>query len=351
MTSSRDSSSPTKMDALPGTERKSAVDFLLDHKTAALAAFIVFLGILVTLRAPDFASISNLFNIVDDMAILAIVSVGQMLVMVTGGIDISVGTGLGLVGMSVGLIIINTPLNPVIALALGAIMGIALGFLNALLVVKGRIVALIVTLGTMNIFRGLNVFINSAFYNGQYIGANKLSSSFIGMTDERILGLPILHIYVAVIYAGFYYLLAHTRTGRHIYATGSNNAAAEIAGIRTSRIIMTCYILCGMLAGIGGVLWVSRYQTAQSDTGLGFEFLTITAVIIGGVSVYGGSGSIWGVLLGSLLVGMITNALNVMRLSPFWKLALNGLILLLAVLLNRYVERTQKERNLRLRRG
>lgn len=317
---------------------------IFSHRIFVLTIMITLLVVFVSIGAPQFLSERTFHNLLNNLSILAIVSLGQMIVMITAGIDISVGTAMGLVAMSVGLLLIEFPdMNPIIAILIGMIMGTVMGFVNGLLVVKGKIVALIATLATMNIFRGINVFINNIFYEGQYIGAEKLSTEFKSITRIEILGLPVMIYYVLLIYIVFYFILHHTKFGRQIYATGSNLDAANTLGINTSKILIGAYSLCGLMFGIAGVLYLSLYTSAQTDTGLGFEFITITAVIIGGISVFGGSGILWGVLLGTLFMTILTDSLNILKISPFWKMAINGIMLLSAILINHYIETRKKK--------
>ena len=186
------------------------------------------------------------------------------------------------------------------------------------------------------------VLINNIFYEGQYIGAEKLSTEFKSITRLEIFGLPVMIYYVILLYLIFYFILHHSKFGRQIYACGSNFEAANTLGINTTKILIGAYSMCGLMFGIAGVLYLSLYTSAQTDTGLGFEFITITAVIIGGVSVFGGSGILWGVLLGTLFMTIITDSLNILRISPFWKMALNGIMLLSAILINHYIESRKK---------
>jgi rhamnose transport system permease protein len=146
-----------------------------------------------------------------------------------------------------------------------------------------------------------------------------------------VLGIPNLVFFAAVVVIIFYYFLNYTRTGREIYAVGSNPDAARVAGIPAGRIVLLVFVLSGILYGMAGVLWVSRYASAETDSALGFELQTVAAAVVGGVNIFGGSGTIPGVLLGAILLGIITNALNLVKISPFWKLAVQGLIILLAV--------------------
>jgi len=304
-----------------------------------IASLIVF-AIAITIRNPIFISPENLYDISLDTAILAVVAVGQMIVILTRGIDISVGAGIGLSGMIVALIIQdNWSIHPVVAIIMGMVAGMIMGALNGVLVVKGKIPPIIVTLGTMSVFRGLTFIINYGLNGGKWIGADKYSEAFKAFSRGSFLKIPNFILITIIVYALFYYILNHTITGREIYAVGSNPSSAKIIGINVEKILFLSYLFTGLLVGLGGVMWVSRYASAQTDSAAGFEFTTITAVVLGGVAVAGGSGSIFGVLFGSILIGFINNALNIVRVSPFWKLAINGSIILIAVIIDSLISR------------
>ncbi len=153
------------------------------------------------------------------------------------------------------------------------------------------------------------------------------------------MGIPNLVMIALIVALVAYYFLNHTRTGREIYAVGSNPLAAQVAGIRVNYIRFLVFVVSGALYGMAGVLWVSRYASAQSDSAMGFELQTVAAAVVGGVNIFGGSGTVPGVLLGSLLLGIIINALNLVRISPFWKLAVQGLVILLAVVADALISR------------
>ena len=309
-----------------------------------IVIFLVVVVAVISLRTPAFLTADNLYDIALDSAILAIVAVGEMMIILTGGIDISLGSGIGLSGMIVALIIMNHwGIPPLIAVLMGTAIGAVLGAFNGLLVVKGKIPSVITTLGTMSLFRGLTFVINYAVNQGQWVGADKLSDPFKNFTRSSFLGIPNLILITFIVYAVFYYFLNHTMTGRKIYAVGSNPEGARFVGINVDKITFLPYLFTGMLVGTGGVLWISRYTSAQTDSAMGFEFLAITAIVLGGVNVTGGSGSIFGVLLGSLLIGVINNSLNLVRISPFWKLAINGFIILLAVVTDKLISRRINE--------
>jgi len=330
---------------------KNFLNFLLRSRELPLFILIIILCIAITIRNPSFITIENFKDIINDIAVYSILAIGEMIVIITGGIDLSIGTGLGLAAMISGMIIVfNNNIPPIIALLIGAIIGGILGAFNGLLIAKGKIVPLIATLATLNIFRGLNVVINLRFFKSMWVTANILPDSFKAFAREDTLHIPNLLIIIVVLYIAFYYLLNHTVTGREFYAVGSNENAARISGININKVILLAYIISGILFGLSGVLYASRYAIAQTDTGIGFEFIVITAVILGGVSIKGGKGTIVGVLMGTILMGIISNALSISMISPFWKLAINGSILLIAVVVNKAIEDNTLKKQEELRR-
>ena len=323
-------------------KRRNLLLAITGARETGISVFILFIVIAVSLRSPYFLSMDNFRDILMDIAILSIVAVGEMMVILTRSIDLSVASNLALSGMIVGMTISSHQgIPPVVALIMGVGVGAVLGSLNGLLVTKGRIPPIITTLGTLSIYRGL-VF---AISGGAWVDAHELPRSFVYLSKNTVLGIPnlvLIALFVAII---FYYFLNHTRTGREVYAVGSNPEAARVVGIRVDRILFLVYLLSGILSGMAGVLWISRYASAQSDTAVGFELQAVAAAVVGGVNIFGGSGTLPGVLLGSLLLGIIINALNLVRISPFWKLALQGMVILLAVvsdaLLSRWFQRAR----------
>ncbi len=326
---------------MQGQQRGRIWRIILGRREIVLSILIGILIAFVTLRSPYFLTLSNFKNILLDSSILMIVAIGQMMVIITAGIDLSVASTLAFSGMAVGLIISNNwGIHPLLAILMGLGIGLVLGSLNGFLISKTGIPPIIATIAAMIIWRGFTYVISG----GAWVDAAEMPDSFKQLARGTILGIPNLIFIVIIVALIFYYFLGHTRTGRQIYAFGSNPDGARFVGINVAKINFLVYMFSGMLAGMGGVLWVSRYASAQSNSATGLELLTVAACVIGGVFIFGGSGSITGVLLGCLLLSIITNALNQVKVSPFWKLAIQGAIILIAVItdsiISQRVERT-----------
>lgn len=315
---------------------KNLLLIFVKFRELGILIFIILLVLIVSLRSPYFLTLSNLNVILLDISILFIVAVGQMVVLLSKNLDLSVGSGVALVGMIVAMTVSkNWNIQPVVAILMGVGYGLFFGALNGVVISKGKVSPVITTLGTMSIYRGLAFMISG----GAWVDAVEMPESFKLIARGKILGIPNLIFFMIVIFIIFYYLLNHTRIGRQIYAVGSNREASKMVGISTDKITFLVYSLSGILFGLGGVLWVSRYASAQSDSAMGFEFQTIAACVIGGVNIAGGSGTLPGLLMAVLFLGIINNALNLVRISPFLKLAVQGLVILIAVITDVLIKR------------
>jgi len=307
-------------------------------KKRELILFVSLLSliIIISLRAPRFLDIENFRDILDDTSLLAMVAMGQFMVILIGGIDLSVGAGVALTGMSVALLHQYHPGIPIFAIVLLSILiGFSLGSFNGILVSLLRIPPIIVTLGTMSVYRGF-VFVISG---GTWVSAHEMSDGFKNLPRGGFLGVSNL-LFVAILCMGIFGIfLKYTPTGREIYSVGGNEIASQYVGINLKKIKYLPFMLAGSIYGLAGLLWVARYASAQSDTALGFELQTIAACVVGGVSIFGGSGTTLGVVLGVVLLGVVNNALTQIRISPFWQLGLQGLIILVAVIINTIMER------------
>ncbi|MFZ2100100.1 MAG: ABC transporter permease [Oricola sp.] len=304
---------------------------LLRSREFWLAAIIVAMIVATNIRAPGFASAGALAGIFNDTAILMILALGQMCVILTRSIDLSMASNLALSGMIVALTNAAWPGIPVpVLMGLAALCGLGLGAFNGIMVWLLGIPAIVVTLGTLTIYRGI-IFLIAG---GQWVNADKLSTGFVQMTRIDFLGLPLLSWYAVVVAAVFFLLMTRTSLGRAFYAIGVNPTASVYAGIDVGRTKFTAFLISGMLSGFCGYLWVSRYVIGSVEVAKGYELTIVAACVIGGISIAGGVGSVAGALLGALFLGVINSALPVINVSPFWQMAISGAAIILAVVLN-----------------
>lgn len=311
---------------------------LLKHREALLAAVILLMIAAIGSRVPSFVSPGNLAEIFNDTAILIILALGQMMVLLTKGIDLSMAANLALTGMIVALLNFQHPEIPVWALMLLATAcGLVMGMINGLLVWKLGIPAIVVTLGTMSIYRGI-IFLLS---NGGWINSHQMSDSFLALPRFVLLGLPVLSWCAIAAVIVVSYFLRYSRTGRALYTAGGNATAAYYTGINAGKMQFVSFCLSGALAGFCGYLWISRFAVAYVDVANGFELQVVAACVIGGISTMGGIGRVLGCLCGALFLGVINNALPVIGISPFWQMAISGAVIVIAVLLN---ERSNKQK-------
>jgi rhamnose transport system permease protein len=236
-------------------------------------------------------------------------------------------------------------ISPLLSLLEGMAVGAVCGALIGVLIARFNVLPIIATLGFMNIIRGVTYLVSK----GAWVSSYQMSDGFKKLATGTILGVSNLIVIAVVIYLAFYYFINHMKTGRQIYAVGSNPAAADISGIPRRRIIFLVYVIMGVLAGLGGVLWVAKFASAQGDTAVGYELSVIAAVVLGGVSISGGSGKVSGLILGTILLGILNNALPLINVSPFWQQAIQGVVILAAVLTNVMVKRNNQRFALRKR--
>jgi rhamnose transport system permease protein len=314
--------------------RNSLLWTLIRFREAGISLFILILVVAVTLRAPSFLTVDNFEDILLNISILTIVALAQTMVIISHGIDLSVSSMIGLVAMMVAFVVKQYPEMPVVlAAVLGMALGAVLGTFNGLIITFGKVPPIIATLGTLSIYRGLVFY----YSQGTWINSFELPASFKLLAKGTPLGLPNMVIIAIVVAVIVYYFLNYTRTGRDIFAVGSNPEAAQFSGIRQQRIIFLVYLMSGLLCGLAAVLWVSRFESAQTNTALGFELQSVAASVVGGVSINGGVGTVPGVLLGALLLGIVQNSLTLIRISPFWQLAAQGLLILIAVISDKWI--------------
>lgn len=301
---------------------------LIRQKT--LIALVVMV-IVVSLLNPNFFTTGNLLNILRQTAINAIMAVGMTFVILTAGIDLSVGSVLALCGaIGASLIAAEVPLVPAVAatLCVGAFIGAASGVIIA----KGKVQAFIATLVSMTMVRGFTL----VYTDGRPIttGFTETADAFSAIGTGYMLGIPVPIWIMAVVYGAAWYLLNHTRLGRYVYALGGNEAATRLSGINVDRIKITVYAIAGFLSALSGLIVTSRLSSAQPTAGAGYELDAIAAVVLGGTSLMGGKGTIMGTLLGALIIGFLNNALNLLDVSSYYQMIAKALVILLAVLVD-----------------
>ncbi|MDR1953799.1 MAG: ABC transporter permease [Clostridiales Family XIII bacterium] len=306
------------------------------YREFGMLLILVVLCIIFAVLNHRFVSAENLLDMFRNTAILGILSVGMMVVILTGGIDLSVGAVVALTGMISAMLVRDHPGIPVVvALLVAMLVGAVCGMINGLLVAKGRIIPIIATLGMMNAYRGLTFIISDS----AWVSAHEMPTGYKALATGGIGPMSNLVIICVVVMAVFYYFLTYTKSGRSIYAIGSNAEVVHITGIRKDRILILAYTILGLLAGLAGMLWVSKFASAQPDTATGYEMNVIAACVLGGVSIAGGSGKMQGLILGVLLLGIMENALPLVHVSPFWQSFIRGMIILIAIIVNVLIKR------------
>lgn len=289
---------------------------------------LLVLCIIIAAISPRFLTISNVLNVLTQVSVNAILAIGMSFVIITGGIDLSVGSVLAITGAVVATFA-KTGGNILPGVIAAIIIGAAIGLVNGLLVSKGKVQAFIVTLATMTIFRGVTY----VYTNGNPISGLGDNISFIG--NRSIFGVPLPIFFIIIVLLIAWYALNQTRFGRYIYALGGNEDSARLSGINTDKIKTLVYVISGITAAIAGIIVTSRIGSASPNAGTGFELDAIAAVVLGGTSLAGGEGKVTGTIIGALIIGVLNNGLNLMGVNPFYQAIAKGLVILLAVLLDK----------------
>jgi rhamnose transport system permease protein len=303
-----------------------------------LLVVLLFIILIVSIQAPRFLSIDNFEQILLSVAILAIVAVGETLVVLTRNVDLSVGSMVGITAFVTAYFFKQFPgVNLLLGILLGCALGLVLGVVNGLIVSFGRVPAIVATLGTLYVYRGL-VFIVASNTTSQ-INASDVPSGYLALATTQIFGIPSLILIAAVIAVVVGYFLHASQTGRQLYAVGSNPEAASMIGIRRGWLVFAAFSASGLLCGLAGVLWGARFATVDATNATGLELQVIAAVVVGGVNIFGGSGTILGAVLGAIVLGTLENALNILNISQFWLQALYGAAIIGAVVLDALITR------------
>jgi len=309
-------------------------ELLLRFRELGIVLALVIVVAAATIDNPHFLSAANVQQIIASAAIIALLAIGETMVIVTRNVDLSIGSVLGISAYAVGVVYRDHPhvSMPVVFLVALAI-GVACGVVNGMIVTVARVPSLVVTLGTLYIIRG----IDGAWAGGNQVNASMLPESFNKIGYGTVAGIPYLGVIAIVAVAVATYAMRSFRTARDFYAIGSDPAAARLAGIPVGSRVFLAFVLSGAIAGLAGAFWLSLYGSVDAIAGVGYEFQVIAAVVVGGVAIFGGSGTVLGAALGALLLNTINSALVVVNVSSFWSQALAGGLLLAAIAFDRLI--------------
>ncbi|MFI0774041.1 ABC transporter permease [Streptomyces sp. NPDC021212] len=319
----------------PDTERsaRSLVDAVFRAREISIAGALVLLVLFTWAAEPRFLGGQGIKDLLLNSAILVLLAVGQSVVVITRNIDLSVGSVVGLSAFACGKFVSGTDHGLLTVLLLGVVVGAVCGLVSGSLVSFGRVPALVVTLGMLYIIQGLDYW----WAQGEQIGAADVPQSVLDLGSGSVLGLPYLPLISVAVLAGTAYFLRTYRSGRELYAIGSSPEAARLAGVPIRRRVLGAYLFSGAVSGFAGALWLARFGTVVADNAHGWELTVVSAVVVGGVAIVGGTGTVWGAALGALLLTTIGSALAVLKVDSFWADAIAGALLLAAISVDRIV--------------
>jgi rhamnose transport system permease protein len=314
---------------------RSLVDFVLRARTFGIVGILALFVLITTLIQPRFLSGSNIRFVLSDATLYALLAIGQTFVVLTRNVDLSVGSVVGFSAyVSANMFQTHPGIAIPVVFAVGIGLGLACGLVTGVITAIGRVPSLVVTLAMLYIIRGVDTIVVGS---GQVV-ANSLPDSFINIFHATLLGIPVLAWVTAGLVAIAAYYLRSYRSGRELYAIGSDPDAARLAGIPIAKRIFFTFVLSGAVAGLGGVFWATQYNTIDATAATGLELQVIAAVVVGGVAIFGGSGSVVGAALGALLLQTINVALNVLGVPSLWTEAIAGFLLLVAITLDRGIQ-------------
>lgn len=306
------------------------LDFIRRYSVFLILAIIC---IIFALGSDQFLTVSNLTNVALQTSIIAVVAIGMTFVILAAGIDLSVGSLVALTGALAAGLAVRQGLGTYPAILLALLAGMAAGLVNGLLVVKGKMPPFVATLASMAVARGLTL----VYTEGRPVAG--IDEAFISIGNGTFLGIPNPVIIMLAVFLMAYLVLGYTTYGNYVYATGGNEEISRLAGIPTNGIIASVYVISGLTAAIGGVLLVARLWSAQPNAAVGLELDAIAAPVLGGVSLFGGVGSVTGTLVGAFILGILSNGLNLMGVPSFYQQVIKGVVLVLAVMLDLYTKR------------
>lgn len=313
--------------------RQSITQRLLRNQGVTMLLILIALWIILSFLSPHFRTVSNLLEITLQAAVVAIIAAGSTLVIISGGIDLSVGSVFACSGVIGGIVFTSTG-NFYLALLATLASGSVLGLTNGVMITRVGVPPFIATLGMMGIARGFALILSGG------IPIYNLDNHYKWLGQGQIFGIiPVPTVMVIIVYAVFYVVMNYTRFGRFVYSIGSNSEAARLSGIGVAGVILGIYTIGGLMSGMASLIEAGRLATVQPAGGNGYELLAIGAVLIGGASTFGGEGSILATLVGALLVTTIRNGLNILGVNAFWQYVVNGVVIIAAVAVDQYRRR------------
>ncbi|MGL4910919.1 MAG: ribose ABC transporter permease [Romboutsia sp.] len=311
------------------TKKQNIKELIVKYKS--LIGLVLLIAV-VSILSPSFLSTKNIFNILRQTSVNAIIAAGMTFVILTGGIDLSVGSTLAISGAICATLLVSGQ-SIIVGVFAAIIIGALVGFLNGFIISKGKLQPFIATLATMTVLRGLTL----VFTDGKPItlGSSDLAINFGKIGGGVIFGIPTPAIIMVLIFVLCAYVLNNTKMGRYTYALGSNEEATKLSGLNTDKIKIWVYTISGILSAVAGIIITSRLYSAGPTAGTGYELDAIAAVVLGGTSLTGGKGKISGTIIGALIIGVLSNALNILDVSSYYQMMVKGAVILLAVLLDR----------------
>jgi len=314
-------------------------DTVVRSREMSILLVLVLVVAAATIKTPSFLFSSNSWrDLLLTPSILLLLAAGQAVVIITRNVDLSVGSVLAFTAYLTGRLFVDNPGIPIVVVVLAGILaGAALGLVNGVLVAVAKVPALVITLGTLYIYRGIVL----SWAGSDRINASDMPEDFLALGTRSVLGLPVLFLVAAVVVAAVGYYLHFHRGGRELYAIGSDPDAAVLYGLQVRRRVLAAFVLSGALAGLAGVVHAARYGTVSSGAGTGIELEAVAAVVIGGVAIFGGSGTVWGAAIGAVLLVTIDRALPILGIPDFWQRAVVGGLILSAIVLDRVLAARQ----------
>ncbi len=305
-----------------------------------ILAALVLVVIAATIKNPAFLFSSDGWrDLLLTPSILMLVAVGQAIVIITRNVDLSVGSVMGLTAYLTGRLFVDVPGIPIVVVVIAAVLlGAFLGLVNGALVAFAKVPAMVITLGTLYAYRGINVL----WTGSDRINASDMPKDFLALGTQQILFIPVLTIIAVIVLALAAWYLRNIRGGREYYAIGSDPSAAELYGLKVTRRVLSAFVLSGALAGLAGVFYAARYGSISSQAGSGWELDAVGAAVIGGIAITGGVGTVWGAAIGAMLLMTINRALPILGIPDFWQRAVVGVLIIGAIVLDRVLAVRQR---------